>query len=60
MPATLIVWAISAVVGHLVTWGIPSLWSLLLSIVLYTVAGRLGLVTGVGTSRTTATAVTTA
>ena len=60
VPATLIVWAISAVVGHLLTWGIPSLWSLLLSIVLYTVAGRLGLVTGVGTSRTTATAVTTA
>lgn len=52
VPATLAVWLISAVVGYFVTWGIPAITSLLLSIVLYTIAGRLGLVRGVGRART--------
>ncbi|GGM04492.1 purine-cytosine permease family protein [Nakamurella endophytica] len=52
VPATLIVWAISSVVGYFVTWGIPSVLSLVLSMVLYVVAGRLGLVGGVGETRT--------
>jgi cytosine permease len=52
VPATLVVWAISSVVGYVVTWGIPSITSLVLSVVLYVVAGRLGLVRGVGLART--------
>ncbi|WP_187977146.1 cytosine permease [Mycetocola sp. JXN-3] len=52
VPATLIIWAVSALVGHFVTWGIPAVTSLLLSIVLYVVAGKLGLVRGVGVAHT--------
>ena len=42
----------SAVIGYFVTWGIPPLISLLLSMVLYIVAGKLGLVQRRGESRT--------
>ncbi len=52
VPATLIIWAISSVVGYFVTWGIPALLSLLLSIVLYVIAGKLGWVRGVGRATT--------
>ncbi|WP_030147660.1 purine-cytosine permease family protein [Mycetocola saprophilus] len=52
VPATLIIWAVSALVGHFVTWGIPAVTSLLLSIVLYVIAGKLGLVRGVGVAHT--------
>lgn len=52
VPATIIIWAVSAVVGYFVTWGIPSLISIFLSMALYVVAGKLGLVRGVGESRT--------
>ncbi|GAA2014901.1 cytosine permease [Nakamurella flavida] len=52
VPATLIIWALSSVIGYFVTWGIPSVLSLVLSMVLYIVAGRLGLVTGMGETRT--------
>jgi cytosine permease len=52
VPATLIIWAISSVVGYFVTWGIPALVSLVLSIVLYVIAGKLGWVRGVGRATT--------
>ncbi|NEN04989.1 cytosine permease [Diaminobutyricibacter tongyongensis] len=52
VPATLIIWAVSSVVGYFVTWGIPSLVSLLLSILLYVIAGKLGWVRGVGRATT--------
>lgn len=52
VPATLVVWGASAAVGHFVSWGIPSITSLLLSIALYVAAGRLGLVRGVGEAAT--------
>jgi cytosine permease len=52
VPATLVVWAISSVVGYVVTWGIPSITSLVLSVVLYVLAGRFGFVRGVGLART--------
>lgn len=52
VPATIIIWIVSALVGHFVTWGIPPIWSLLLSIVLYTIAGKLGWVKGVGVTET--------
>lgn len=48
VPATLIIWAISAVVGYVVTWGIPPVLSLVLAIALYTIAGKLGWVRGIG------------
>lgn len=52
VPATIIIWAISAVAGYFITWGIPSLISLFLSMVLYIVAGKLGWVRGVGSAQT--------
>lgn len=52
VPATLVVWAISSVVGYFATWGIPSITSLVLSVVLYVVAGKLGLVRTIGVAHT--------
>lgn len=52
MPATIIIWVVSALVGYFMTWGIPSVLSLILSMVLYIVAGKLGWVNGFGTART--------
>lgn len=48
VPATIVIWLISSLVGYFVTWGIPSLISLFLSMVLYIAAGKLGLVRGIG------------
>lgn len=48
VPATLIIWLTSALVGYFFTWGIPSITAVLLSMVLYTVAGKLGWVQGIG------------
>ncbi|BAJ75400.1 purine-cytosine permease [Microbacterium testaceum StLB037] len=52
VPVTLVIWLVSALVGYFVTWGIPAISSLVLSIVLYTVAGKLGWVRGVGQATT--------
>ena len=52
VPATLVIWAVSSVFGYFVTWGIPSINSLVLSVVLYVAAGRLGLVRGIGEATT--------
>ncbi|TKV60361.1 cytosine permease [Nakamurella flava] len=52
VPATLIIWAVSSLVGYFVTWGIPSVLSLVLSMVLYIAAGKVGLVQGLGQTRT--------
>lgn len=52
VPATLVIWALSALAGYFVTWGIPSLVSLFLSMVLYIIAGKAGLVRGLGVART--------
>jgi cytosine permease len=52
VPATLVIWLASAVLGGLVTWGLPSINSLVAAFVLYVVAGKLGLVRGIGTSPT--------
>ena len=48
VPATLIIWFVSAVLGYFVTWGIPPLLSLAASMVLYIIAGKLGWVRGLG------------
>ncbi|MEU8282084.1 purine-cytosine permease family protein [Micrococcus luteus] len=48
VPATIVIWAVSALAGYFVTWGIPAVFSLALSMVLYTVAGKLGWVRGLG------------
>jgi cytosine permease len=52
VPATLVIWVVAALIGHFVTWGLPSINSLVAAFVLYVVAGKLGLVRGVGVSRT--------
>lgn len=52
VPATLVIWLISALVGYYFTWGIPSITAVILSMVLYTAAGKLDLVQGVGEART--------
>ncbi|MGW5644037.1 purine-cytosine permease family protein [Saccharopolyspora sp. NPDC003752] len=57
VPATLVVWLVSALVGGFVEIGLPSINSLVLAFVLYVVAGKLGLVRGVGSTRTTAEVV---
>ncbi|WP_028709711.1 purine-cytosine permease family protein [Propionicicella superfundia] len=54
VPATILVWLVSSVFGYFVTWGIPSVNSLLLSMILYTVVGKLGWVKGIGVSQTVA------
>lgn len=54
VPATLAVWAVSSLVGHYVTWGIPSITSLVVSVVLYVLAGKAGLVSAVGVVATRA------
>jgi cytosine permease len=50
VPATLVIWVVSALLGALVSWGLPSINSLVAAFVLYTVVGKLGLVRGVGIS----------
>ncbi|MFI0463202.1 purine-cytosine permease family protein [Saccharopolyspora sp. 5N102] len=57
VPATLVVWLVSSLVGGFVEIGLPSINSLVLAFVLYVVAGKLGLVRGVGSTRTTAEVV---
>jgi cytosine permease len=39
----LVVWLIAALVGHFVTWGIPSLNSLVVAVVLYLAFSKVGL-----------------
>lgn len=51
VPATLVIWVASALVGEYVTVGLPSINSLVVAFVLYVVAGKLGLVRGVGSSK---------
>ncbi len=55
VPVTLVIWVISSLVGYFFTWGIPAISSLVLSIVLYTVAGKLGWVRGIGQATTAQT-----
>jgi cytosine permease len=52
VPATLVIWLASALLGGLVDWGLPSINSLLAAFLLYVAAGKLGLVRGYGTSLT--------
>jgi cytosine permease len=48
VPVTLAVWVVAALVGQFVTIGLPSINALVVAGVLYAVAGRAGLVRGVG------------
>lgn len=52
VPATIVIWAASALIGYFVTWGIPPVLSLVVSMVLYIIAGKLGWVRGIGSART--------
>ncbi|OLS98671.1 allantoin permease [Pseudonocardia sp. CNS-004] len=52
VPATLVIWVVAALIGYFGAWGLPSINSLVAAFVLYVVAGKLGMVRGVGVSRT--------
>jgi cytosine permease len=52
VPATLVIWLVAGLIGKFVTWGLPSINSLVVAFVLYAVVGRLGLIRGYGTART--------
>ncbi|WP_293696400.1 cytosine permease [uncultured Agrococcus sp.] len=52
VPATLVIWFASALVGYFLEWGIAPLVSLFTSMILYVIAGKLGLVRGIGTAKT--------
>lgn len=56
VPATLVIWLASSLIGKYVEWGLPSINSLVVAFVLYVVAGKLGLVRGYGSSVTENTA----
>ncbi|MFF2327328.1 MULTISPECIES: purine-cytosine permease family protein [unclassified Streptomyces] len=52
VPAGIVVWLVAALVGKYVDWGLPSINSVVVALVLYIAAARLGLVRAVGTSPT--------
>lgn len=52
VPAGLIVWIVAALIGKYVNWGLPSINSVVVAIVLYLIIAKLGLVRGIGESRT--------
>lgn len=52
VPAGLIVWIVAALIGKYVNWGLPSINSVVVAIVLYLIVAKLGLVRGIGESRT--------
>jgi len=54
VPATLVIWIVSALIGKYVDLGLPSINSVVAALVLYTVAGKLGLIRGFGTTHTAA------
>lgn len=52
VPATIVIWLASSLIGFFVAWGLPSINSLVISFVLYIIAGRLNLIRGVGSTKT--------
>jgi cytosine permease len=52
VPASLIIWLVASLVGKFVTWGLPSINSLVVAFVLYVAAGKLGLTRGFGAGHT--------
>ena len=52
VPATLVIWVTAGLIGHFVSWGLPSINSLAFAFVAYVVLGKAGLIRGVGQSRT--------
>ncbi|GAA1582900.1 cytosine permease [Kribbella karoonensis] len=58
VPATLVIWIGAALIGKYVAWGLPSINSLVVGFLAYVVAGKLGLIRGLGTSRTMESAPT--
>lgn len=52
VPATLVIWLTAALIGHYVSWGLPSINSLVFAFLAYVALGKAGLIHGVGESRT--------
>lgn len=57
VPATLVVWVAAALIGAFVPAGFPSINALVAAFVLYVVAGKAGLVRGIGAARSEPTSV---
>ncbi|MBL1101489.1 purine-cytosine permease family protein [Streptomyces coffeae] len=55
VPATVVIWLVSALVAKYATFGLGSVNALVLAFVLYVIAGKLHLVRGVGKTATEAT-----
>lgn len=52
VPVTLGIWAIASLFGYFVQVGLPSVNSVVVAFVLYLIAGKLGIVRGIGVSMT--------
>ena len=52
VPATIVIWVLASVIGYFAAWGLPSINSLFIAFILYAVAGRLGLIRGIGSTKT--------
>ncbi|MBB6406860.1 cytosine permease [Arthrobacter sp. AZCC_0090] len=52
VPATIVIWVLASVIGYFVAWGLPSINSLFIAFILYAVAGRMGLIRGIGSTKT--------
>ncbi|MFD8522197.1 purine-cytosine permease family protein [Streptomyces capillispiralis] len=53
VPATLVIWLASSLIGYYVTFGMPALNSVVAAFLLYILAGRLGLLASIGNTSTT-------
>src|SRR4029453_4424764 len=51
VPVTLVIWVAAALIGKYWEWGLPSVNSLVIAFGAYVIAGRLGLVRGIGVTR---------
>ncbi|WAH95643.1 purine-cytosine permease family protein [Arthrobacter sp. MMS18-M83] len=52
VPATIVIWVLASVIGYFVAWGLPSINSLFIAFILYAIAGRMGLIRGIGSTKT--------
>lgn len=52
VPATIVIWVLASAIGYFAAWGLPSINSLFIAFILYAVAGRLGLIRGIGRTKT--------
>lgn len=56
VPVTIVIWILASLAGYFITWGIPAVLSLLISMILYVIAGKLGWIRPIGSVATQETA----